>query len=328
MKIEEIQHHVEGLAYEAYAKRATPAAGRLRDAYRDVQRTYQSRGPTGRAAPKFGQAELRAAYIFGYHPNYCAMSAAIFRDLLPTINPPQHMRVLCLGAGPGAEAVGLTWALANAETPVQNLDLHLVDGEPGWAAYRRAVRPVFGSGGDSPRINWYDDHASVDLQKPGSLKDLIPTVRAVDLVVLQNVLNELDSDARKGALTQIANLAGAGAQVLCIENAPSVLSCLRGLTGFSEVDEVALRSAKALQSTSQVAELVGPLTGNQFEHRAKLLRVDERAVTEDWHVDRDFAEDDEAESERSEPLLDPAEVERLEDHYAYHHDPDFDDWGR
>jgi len=286
VELDELQHYVERQMLSAY-----PAfQANLLEEYRELQKRYRVRTPSGAIGPIYDSERSSAAYVFGYHPNYCVLAARVFDDLFDELPIEGQLTVLCLGAGPAAEAVGLGWALQHHEAQFDHVGVDFIDRND-WSELRERILPQLYRGWFPSRWSFIH-HDPVDFSDPDALAQLHLDFRDFDLVVMQNSLNELVEADRIALLNWLAGSMRTGSQLLIIENPESVLKCLVQVKGFLQLKDLGERSSEAKRPIPGVRSLLGELSGSSFRHRALLLQVGERGSTSEWFVDGEFDDDE------------------------------------
>lgn len=211
----ELTDVIQDTALDAFGPRdqLPSRLGALRPALRDLRSRYTSSDP-----PDFASYATRWAYAFAYHPHHATIAAAVFGAAGPTLLGLNKLEVnaLFLGAGAGADLVGLAH-FAQAHLPrMKKINAHLVDRERGWAATRQvtlgASMPRLWSGELDLRESW------VDLNTKDGLSAITADLRAADIVVAQTLITELANPLGDGALVDcLVDHVGPNGRILIVD---------------------------------------------------------------------------------------------------------------
>ena len=221
---------------------------------------------TGNGMPDFSRGGIRLAYALAYHPYHALMSYEVLKQArhLLHLSPDHEFTVVALGAGPGAEVVGLMKVLSEMDNGPRSVRLVLVDKEPGWERTRATTVDV------TCRQWWKGEmsveHVTADLADETQRSAVYERFEDTDLILAQAVLSEIRVGTE--SVTLLADLLTRfGARTLL------VLCDFQSMSGFSnwvrETDAYeTVRTVLAVQerfpmplSSGDAAELFADVNG-------------------------------------------------------------------
>ena len=146
---------------------------------------------SGNGMPDFSRGGIRLAYALGYHPYHALMSYEVLKQAshLLHVSPDRDFTVVALGAGPGAEVVGLMKVLSELQSAPKSVRLVLVDKEPGWERTRATTVEV------TCRQWWKGEmsveHITADLADEAQRMAVYKRFDDSDVILAQAILSEI-----------------------------------------------------------------------------------------------------------------------------------------
>jgi exodeoxyribonuclease V len=219
-----------------------------REALADLRAAYSAGRP-----PPFHRGAVRLAYVLGFHPAHVLASWWALDAMGPTALglEREHLNVVCLGAGPGAEVVGLMHFAAQRLPALRGVTVHLIDREQGWGEPRAATMSGLAQLVDGVDVQLREHW--MDLTDAGDLAGIEQLIRDADLITVQTVLTELVvEEDRRALLNALGDWLGPDARLLVMD----LHRLSRGASALAATSELA--GLRTIWECSQVLALGSP----------------------------------------------------------------------